>query len=167
MLINLFLFLLSLGYSVINDNKNIQKGLSCGYISANCSHRFFSLIQCKNEQWINENILDCAHPNVTLMNHVLGISGNTAIELTAEQIMILVSHMTNDNNLNWLFMVDINLFKSMAMNNFKNLKLPTLNGKRWAVFCVNDAKLSDNERMQSMQESEFKGSRWFTVAIWM
>ena len=88
---------------------------------------------------MNENIFDCAYPNVTLMNHLLGISGNTAIELTAEQIVTLVCHMTNDDNLNWLFMVDINLFKSMAMNDFKNISLPTLNGKRWAVFCVNDA----------------------------
>ena len=55
----------------------------------------------------------------------------------------------------------------MAINDFKDLTLPTLNGKRWAVFCINDAELSDSERMESIQENEFRGAHWFTVALWM
>ena len=48
------------------------------------------------------------------MNQLLDIPGNTAVQLTAEQIMKLVCFMTNDNDLNWLFMVDINLFIKMV-----------------------------------------------------
>ena len=101
------------------------------------------------------------------MNHLLDISGHTAIQLTAEQIMKLVCFMTNDNNLNWLFMVDVNLFKNMAMNDFKNLSLPTLNGKRWAVFCINDAELCEEDRKQIAQTNKYLGTHWFTVALWM
>ena len=152
---------------MINDNKNIQKGLSCGYISASCSSRFFSQVSQNNERWLDQDIFDCAYPDVTFMNQVLDITGNTAVQLTAEQIMRLVCFLTNDKDLNWLFMVDINLFIKMAKNDFKNLLLPTLNGKRWAVFCVNDAEISENERMQLMHSNEFRGTHWFTVALWM
>ena len=39
--------------------------------------------------------------------------------------------------------------------------------KRWAVFCINDAEISDNERMQITHTNEFRGTHWFTVALWM
>ena len=160
-------FLRSHGFAVMNDSKNIQKGLSCGYISASCASRFFSQVYHKNEQWFDQDIFDCAYPDVTLMNQLLDIPGNTAVQLTAEQIMKLVCFITNDNDLNWLFMVDINLFMKMAENDFNNLSLPKLNGKRWAVFCINDAEIREHEVMQIIHTNEFRGTHWFTVALWI
>ena len=127
----------------------------------------FCAVNQNNEQCLDQDVFDCAFPDVTLMNRFLDILGNTAVQLTAEQIMRLVCFMTNDNDLNWLFMVDVNLFMKMAKSNFLNLSLPTLNGKRWAVFCINDAEISDNERMQITHTNEFRGTHWFTVALWM
>ena len=135
------------------------------YICANISSKFYSHILSGNSQWFYADILDCASPNISLFNQLLGIDGITAEELTAEQIMKLVCTITGDHNIGWIFTVDINLFKKMAMNEFKKIKLPSLNGSSWAIFCINDAVLSNDERERSIQKDEFNGSHWFTVAI--
>ena len=155
------------GYTVINSSQNVQKGLTCGYICANISSKFYTHIHSENSQWIYADIIDCASPDISLFNQMLGINGIAAEELTAEQIMKLVCTITGDQNIGWIFTVDINLFKKMAMNEFRNIKLPSLNGSRWAIFCINDAVLSDDERERSIQRDEFNGSHWFTTAIWL
>ena len=156
-----------LGYKVTNSSQNIQKGLSCGYICAHILSKLCTEIQSQNMEWLYVDVLDCAFPDIALFNQILEISGNTAEELTSEQIMRLVSTLTGDQNIGWIFTVDINLFKRMSRNDFNDLKLPVLNDRRWAIFCVNDALLNNNERNKSILMDESNGNHWFTVAVWL
>ena len=115
----------------------------------------------------NHNIFDSVFPNISIYNQYLGIHGDVAEELTAEQIMMLVSAVTGDNDLRWFYTVDINLFKKMAIERFKDLLMPMLNGRKWAIFSINDALLDDEKRLKSSRLNEFNGTHWFTAAVWI
>ena len=148
-------------------HQDIQKGLRCGYISANITSRFHSLINAFDSDWINRDISDSVFPDIGLLNRCLNIFGDVAEVLSSEQVMRLVSEMTGDHDLNWFFTVDVNLFKKMVINNFQELSLPMHCGKRWAIFSINDALLDDRDRQISLQSNEFNGTHWFTAAIWI
>ena len=127
-------FLSSNRFATINSNQNIQKGLSCGYICANLSSKFFSMIQHNDKEWINCDVTQCAFPNVSLFNEILDIPSLQAEVLSSEQILKLAVSLTHDHNIDWLYTMDVNLFKTVAMNNFQDLNLPSLNDKKWAIF---------------------------------
>ena len=151
-------FAKSQNYEVFNSNGKDQKGLSCGYLCAKIVSRFFSLTEHQTEEWLLSDIADCFYPDIALFNQVLAINGNEAQELDSTQIMKLVSNMTNDNNLNWLFLVDINLFRRMLKQGFSNISFPSFNRKKYACFCINDAKLSDKERQINLQSGNNSGN---------
>ena len=158
-------FAKSQNYEVFNSNGKDQKGLSCGYLCAKIVSRFFSLTAHQTEEWLLSDIADCFFPDIALFNQVLAINGNEAQELDSTQIMKLVSNMTNDNNLNWLFLVDINLFRRMLKQGFSNISFPSFNRKKYACFCINDAKLSDEERQINLQSGNNSGNHWFTAVV--
>ena len=125
------------------------------------------MIQQNDDDWIHKNVFDCAFPNIDLLNAILHIPGHEAEMLSSEQIMKLVSLTSDDPNVGWLYTMDVNLFKHLALDGFQKLNMPLLNEKKWAVFCINDALLTDSERIQSRQTNVFHGSHWFTAAVWI
>jgi hypothetical protein len=158
-------FAKSQNYEVINSNGRDQKGLSCGYLCANIASKFFSLIALGTKEWLLSDITDFFYPDIALFNQILAIKGNEAQEIDSTQIMKLVSNMTYDVNLNWLFPADINLFRRMLKQDFSNLSFPSIDKNRWACFCINDAKLSDVERQNNLQSENNSGNHWFTAVV--
>ena len=104
-------------------------------------------------------------PNVSLYNQILEIEGDDAVILESQQLHMLVSHLTGDQNLSWFFTIDFNLFKSMVRTSFSNLDLPKFNGKRWAVFAINDAVLDHDMRQLALISNKKQGDHWYTALV--
>ena len=155
----------SQGYHVINSNNNKQKGHSCGYICACIAMTFYNLHGSPISNWINHDSLISTEPDIILYNQILGLDGNKAQFLDSVQIHSLVSTLTGDKNLPWFFTVDVNLFKAMVKTSFSNVSLPRSNGKKWAVFAVNDAILDDKKRQMALRTNSCHGSHWFTALV--
>ena len=126
---------------------------------------FYNLLGNTVSNWINHDSLAFAEPDIILYNQILGIEGNSAQFLDSVQIFNLVSTLTGDKNLPWFFTVDVNLFKTMVKNSFTNLSLPRCNGKKWAVFAVNDAILDNEKREMALRTNSYHGSHWFTALL--
>ena len=162
---DLMVFMKSCGYAVINSNNRTQIGLSCGYICACMASEFHGLLSKYTSNWLNSNLVSNWQPDISLYNQILGIEGNVAEELEAQQIHTLVSHLTGDTNLSWFFTVDVNLFKSMVRNSFSNVSMPQHNGKRWSVFAINDAILDLDMMQKAIMSNSCQGDHWYTAFV--
>ena len=162
--IDLLSFLGSFNYKILNCNSNTQIGLSCGYICASIASYIYHLQQFSSLN-LTQGEHKCYNPDVVLYNNILNIDGNEAQILDSIQIMKLVTYLTGDCNLEWFFTVDVNMFKSFARSDFSNLHLPSKGNKRWGVFCVNDAVLTEKQRASSLALNKYNGSHWYTAAV--
>ena len=98
-------------------------------------------------------------------NDILNIDNNEAQILDSVQIMKLVSCLTGDSNLEWLFTLDINMFKSFVQSDFAGVNLKKSGSKRWGFFCVNDAVLTEEQRRRSLTFKQYDGSHWYSVIV--
>ena len=73
------------------------------------------------------------------MNSILGLGGRQAKLLESTQLIELLTYFTNDQNLEWFYIMDVNLFKKMGASNFQGINFKQLNNFLFAVFAVNDA----------------------------
>ena len=162
--IGLLSFLGSFNYKILNCNSNTQIGLSCGYICASIASYIYHLQQFSSLNLTQDN-QKCYNPDIIAYNNILQIDGNEAQILDSIQIMKLVTHLTGDCNLEWLFTLDINMFKSFVQSDFAGINLQRRGAKRWGVFCVNDAVLTDEQRKRSMASKQFNGAHWYTVIV--
>ena len=105
------------------------------------------------------------HPDILAYNFLLGIDRSDAQLLDSVQIMILVTSLTGDYNLDWFFVQDVNLFKSLVASNFADVLFSKNAHSKWAVFCINDAILNDEQRKKNVQSNVCVGSHGYTVVI--
>ena len=105
------------------------------------------------------------HPDMVAYNNILNIDRSDAQLLDSVQIMKLVTCLTGDHNLKWFFVQDVNLFKSLVTSDFKDISFPKNGQKKWAVFTINDAILSNEQRKKNVQSNVCVGSHWYTVVI--
>merc|ERR1712074_127559 len=138
--------------------------MGCGYICASIASYIYHLQQFSSLN-LTQGEHKCYNPDVVLYNNILNIDGNVAQILDSIQIMKLVTYLTGDCNLEWFFTVDVNMFKSFVRSNFSNLHLPSKGNKRWGVFCVNDAVLTEKQRASSLALNKYNGSHWYTAAV--
>ena len=149
---------------VFNCNSNTQVDLSCGYICASIATYTYQL-QNFSSAFLTRGQHGCYKPDIMAYNSILSIHDKDAQILESAQIMQLVSCLTGDCNLEWLFTLDINMFKSFVKSDFSNLHLPRKGDKRWGVFCVNDAVLTSDQRKHSFVSKQYNGSHWYTVVL--
>ena len=156
-------FLNNHGYLTTNCNSTTQIGNSCGYISACIANHIYQ----SQDTWVSLTKDDrpCYRPHVLGYNYVLGINRSDAQLLDSVQIMNLVTSLTGDYNLEWFFVQDVNLFKSLVASDFEDISFSKKGGIKWAVFCINDAILDDNQRRTNVQSNVCVGSHWYTVVI--
>ena len=141
-------------------------GLSCGYISASCGALLFQHhVNSLSEIWLNSNIDKCFSPNVKLLNAILNIESSDAQLLESSQVLRLTSYLSDDPNLSWFNTVDINMMKNHISCDFKELKLTSNKPCQWAIFSINDAQLTDNERLAVANAGEYVGNHWLTLDI--
>ena len=155
---------LGVGFLTLNCNSRTQVGNSCGYISSSIASHVF---QIENNSWVLLTKDDhySYHPDILACNYVLGIDSSDAQLLDSVQIMNLVTSFTNDHNLEWFFVQDVNLFKSLVASNFAEISFSKKGHMKWAVFCINDAILNDEQRKTNVQSNICVGSHWYTVVI--
>ena len=115
--------------------------------------------------WISHDVHESYEPNISICNQIVGIDGCTAQILDSTQIMKIVANLTNDSNLEWLFTIDVNMFKSMVATGFSKVLLPKQGDQRWGVFCINDAILTDEQRRNSALLNQYHGTHWYTVVL--
>ena len=161
--IGLIHFMKYLKMTVINKNGNCQKGNSCGYIVASCAAQFFEMFS-KGKCPSQHNQISY-EPDVVLMNFILGLSGDEARLLESTQLIELITHLTNDHNMEWFYIMDVNLFRKSCANNFQGINFKQLNNFSFAIFAVNDAILSDDERLNLWANNKIAGNHWYTVVV--
>ena len=161
---DLIQFLNNHGYVTINCNSTTQIGNSCGYISASIANYIY---QCQDDACVSLTMNDhpSYHPDVLGYNFLLGIDRSDAQLLDSIQIMKLVASLTGDYNLEWFFVQDVNLFKSLLASDFDDILFSKKGGIKWAVFCINDAILNDHQRKTNVGSNVCVGSHWYTVVI--
>ena len=162
---DLISFLIKKNYHVINSNNETQVGLSCGYICACIASQFYTLLSGSEYNLIESNLINSSVPNIKSYNVILGMCEEDAQLLDSVQILKLVTHLTSDKDLPWFYTIDVNQFKGMASTDFVNVSLPCQNGKRWAVFAVNDAVLSDQQRENAAHS--YHGNHWYTAIVFL
>ena len=98
-------------------------------------------------------------------NYLLNIDHSDAQLLDSVQILNLVTSLTGDYNLEWFFVQDVNLFKSLVASDFKDVSFPKNGQRKYAVFCINDAVLNDEQRKANVKSNVCVGSHWYTVVL--
>ena len=161
---NVISFLNANGFEITNHNSKTQKGLSCGYIAAYCAYQFYISILKKDLLDFHEMTFNY-EPAIVHFNNVLNIENQEAEMLDSLQILKLVTSLTNDSNLDWFFILDVNMFKVMVKSKFETIKLKCHGNQKWAVFCINDLELNDAERLALSRSNMCLGNHWYTVAI--
>ena len=162
--IGLMSFLRNFEYKILNCNGNTQVGQSCGYICASIASYVYHQQQVSSEL-LSQVEHQCYNPDIMVCNNILSIDDDEAQILDSTQIMRLVTCLTGDSNLQWLFTVDVNMFKSFVHSDFSGIDFPKKGNKRFGVFCVNDAVLTEEQRRNSLALNQYNGFHWYTVVV--